>query len=344
MGSYWGLTVLGYGLTAVCVPLLAVTPFVGAAGLALACALLLAERTGKAIRSPSKSALLAQAAAGIGRGRGFGVHKALDQVGAFAGPLLVAGIVALSGAIWPAMAALALPGAASMLLLGWLRRRSPADRPPRTPPAPGTGGAAGATRGAAVARALRSAAGAELPPSFLAFAASSAATTAGLVTFGVLSYHLTTAGVLPLAAVPLLYAAAMAAGAVSALAGGLAYDRWGGAVLYGLPPLVVAVPMLAFSRDVTVAAAGALVWGAAVGLQDSTVKALVADLVPGRRRASAYGVFAGVQGAAAVLGGGTAGALYARSVPLLVAVVAVTQVAAALLLAAALRRAGRPAA
>ena len=35
-GRYWGLTIAGYGLTAVCVPLLAVTPFIGGAGLVVA--------------------------------------------------------------------------------------------------------------------------------------------------------------------------------------------------------------------------------------------------------------------------------------------------------------------
>ena len=44
-----------------------------AAGLVVAAGLILAERIGKAVRSPAKSALM---------GRGLGVHKALDQVGA----------------------------------------------------------------------------------------------------------------------------------------------------------------------------------------------------------------------------------------------------------------------
>ena len=110
-GRYWSLTLIGYALTAVCVPLLAVTPFVGAAGLALAIVLILAERAGEGGSSPSKTALLAHAAGAVGRGRGFAVHKALDQIGAFSGPLLVAGIIAVTGAIWPAMATLAVPGA-----------------------------------------------------------------------------------------------------------------------------------------------------------------------------------------------------------------------------------------
>ncbi len=124
-GRYWGLTIVGYAMTAVCVPLMAVAPFAGGAGLALACTLVLLERTGKAVRSPSKSTLLAHAARSVGRGRGFAVHKALDQVGAFAGPLLVAGVVALAGAVWAGLAVLAVPGAVAMALLFWLRARTP---------------------------------------------------------------------------------------------------------------------------------------------------------------------------------------------------------------------------
>src|SRR3954468_2965818 len=123
-GRYWALTIVGYGLTAVCVPLLAVTPFVAGAGLALAVALVLGERTGKAIRSPAKSALLAEAAGPVGLGRGLGVHKALDQVGALVGPLLVAAVAALTGQLWPGLAVLVVPSGALMVLLVVLRRRT----------------------------------------------------------------------------------------------------------------------------------------------------------------------------------------------------------------------------
>jgi MFS family permease len=75
-----------------------------------------------------------------------------------------------------------------------------------------------------------------------------------------------------------------------------------------------------------------------VGVQDSTVKALVASLVPAHRRTTAYGSFAAVQGAAAVVGGVTAGWLYARSLPALVVVVSATQLVALLLLVVTLRR------
>ena len=89
----------------------------------LACILILAERTGKAVRTPAKSALLAHAAKAVGLGRGFAVHKTFDQVGAVAGPLVVAGIAALTGALWHALAVLAVPGALAVLLLLWIRSR-----------------------------------------------------------------------------------------------------------------------------------------------------------------------------------------------------------------------------
>ncbi|WP_327318895.1 hypothetical protein [Streptomyces sp. NBC_01235] len=101
-----------------------------------------------------------------------------------------------------------------------------------------------------------------------------------------------------------------------------------GVVLVVLPLLSAAVPALAFTDTVGVVVAGALVWGAAVGVQESTRRATVADLVPVGRRATAYGVFAGIMGAAALVGGALAGVLYDISVPLLIVVVAGIQTAA----------------
>jgi MFS family permease len=177
-----------------------------------------------------------------------------------------------------------------------------------------------------------------LPAHFYAFAVSCGLGTVGLMTFGVISYHLVDAGLVAAAAVPLLYAAAMGVEAVAALVTGLAYDRWGAAVLYTLPVVIVAVPALALADTLGVAVAGVLVWGAVTGVQDSTVKALVADLVPQRRLATAYGVFAAFQGVAALGGGALAGGLYTGHRTLLISLVALTQVLSAALLLVALRR------
>jgi MFS family permease len=333
-GRYWSLTILGYGLTAVCVPLLALAPRLGGAGLAFAATMILLERLGKAIRSPSKSALLAHVASAVGRGRGFGVHKALDQVGAFAGPLLVAGVVAIAS-IWAGLAVLAVPGVIAMVLLLTLRRRvldpaaydgEPSAAVPRAVPRRGW---------------WAEAAGAGLSGDFFRYAVAASLTTGALVTFGIIGYHLTVEGLLPVAAVPVVYAAAMAVEAVAALVVGAVYDRAGTRVLLVVPVLVAIVPALALGSALVAVLAGVVAWGIAQGVQDSTVKAVVADLVEAPRRATAYGVFAGVQGLFAIVGGVTAGWLYERSLPALVVVVAVTQLAALVLLADTFRRSAR---
>ncbi len=87
--------------------------------------------------------------------------------------------------------------------------------------------------------------------------------------------------------------------------------------------------------------AGVLLWGAVTGIQDSTVKALVADLVPQARLATAYGVFAAFQGVAALVGGVLAGGLYTEHRTLLITLVAALQVFSALLLVVTLRRRGQ---
>ena len=320
-GRYWSWTVVGYAMTVVCVPLMAFAPFVGAAGLALASTLVILERTGKAVRSPAKSVLLADAARTVGRGRGFAVHKALDQVGAFAGPLLVAGVVALTGTTWPAFAVLAIPGVVAMTLLMRLRvaLTAPGPRPSvdAVPDGP-------------------------LPRSYYLLTLSCALATFGLLTFGVLSFHLVDDGLVGLPWVPVVYATAMAIEAVSALATGFVFDRVGGRTLLVLPPLVALVPFLAFSSSATVAVAGILVWGLATGILDSTVKALVAETVPRERLGTAYGGFAAVQGVAALAGGGVAGWLYSQGRLSIGLVVGAAQVVALVLLLAALRSPGRP--
>src|SRR5206468_4932102 len=113
---------------------------------------------------------------------------------------------------------------------------------------------------------------------------------------------------------------------------GWLYYRFGAQVLIVLPLLSAAVAALAFTQTLWIAAVGALVWGAAVGVQESTLRATVADMVPVGRRATAYGLFAGIMGAAALAGGALTGIVYDVSVPALVATVTAVQAAALMLL------------
>ena len=307
---FWGWTIAGYVLTLTSVPLLGV-----AGALWVACALVIAERVGKAVRSPAKDTLLSHAASATGRGRGFAVHEALDQTGAVIGPLTVAGMLAITRNDYaPALGVLALPGAAALALLLWLRFRVPHpesyEASSTVPDGPST---------------PRSWA---LPSRFWLYCGFVAITMTGFATFGLLSFHMVTHHLLTAAAVPVIYAATMAAGALVSLALGWGYDRLGAKILAALPVLSALVAVFGFTGNVTLVVVGALLWGAAVGIQESTLRAVVADLVPAPRRASAYGVFAAGLGAASAVGGTLIGWLYDISTNTLVVVVVVIQLVA----------------
>ncbi len=322
-GRFWEWTIAGYVLTVVSVPTLGL-----ASALWVAAGLVILERVGKAVRAPAKDTLLSFATSTTGRGRGFAVHEALDQLGALLGPLLVAAVLAVTGQNYtPALLVLAVPGVALLVLLLALRRREPDP----------------ARYEAAAQTARREPAGparAPLPGAFWAYAGFTALTMAGFSTFGVLGFHLVTAHVMTAAVVPLVYAGAMVVDAFSALLTGWGYDRFGPRVLLSLPLTAALVPGLAFSRTAWLAVAGALAWGIALGIQESTLRAMVADLVGPGRRATAYGVFGAVVGTAAAAGGVLAGALYDVSIPALVVVTVAVQLAALAVLVLTLRRVG----
>jgi MFS family permease len=307
---FWEWTIAGYALTVITVPLLGI-----AGALWVACALVIAERVGKAVRSPAKDTLLSHATSVTGRGRGFAVHEALDQVGAILGPLTVAGILATTRNDYArALGVLALPGAATLALLVWLRFRVPHpesyERSRTIPEDPAT------PRLWALAT------------KFWLYCGFVAVTMTGFATFGLLSFHMVTRGLLTAAAVPVVYAATMAAGALAALASGWSYDRFGAKTIAALPVLSALVAVFGFTGKVWMVIVGALMWGAAVGIQESTLRGVVADLVPTPRRASAYGAFAAGLGVATAAGGALIGWLYDISTGTLVVVAVAIQVVA----------------
>ncbi len=139
-------------------------------------------------------------------------------------------------------------------------------------------------------------------------------------------------GVLTPATVPLVYAAAMAADAVAALGSGWLYDRVGAKTLLFLPISLAAVPAFGFAEQPAAVVGGALLWGVTLGIQEATLRAVVADLVPVGRRATAYGIYAAVLGTATAIGGAVTGFLSDTShSALIVTVVAIEGAAAAVL-------------
>jgi MFS family permease len=293
-GRHWALTIGGYALTVVSVPLLALTRAVGSAS-----ALVISERFGKAVRTPARDTMLSQATAVTGRGIGFAIHEALDQTGAMAGPLLVALVVALGGSYRTAFAILAVPGAAALALLVRLRAWVPRPADYEAEPESQVPTVEGADR---------------LPTRFWLYGGCTALSMAGFATFAILAFHLQTRHVVPAAVIPLLYALAMGVSAVAALGSGRLYDRLGLKGLVVVPPLGAAVPFLSFSTQAAAVWVGAAVWGAAMGIHESTMRAAVAELVPASRRGTGYGTFTALYGMAWFGGGAAIGALYGASI------------------------------
>jgi hypothetical protein len=83
----------------------------------IAVVLIIAERMGRAIRSPPRDAMLSHAAGRTGLGWGFGLHQVLDQTGAVVGPLIVSGVLFLADDYRAAFAALLAPALVSISLV-----------------------------------------------------------------------------------------------------------------------------------------------------------------------------------------------------------------------------------
>ncbi len=319
-GRYWPLSITGYLVTVVAVPALAAAGAFWQAALAV-----VGERFGKAVRTPARDTMLAQASTGVGRGRAFAYHEALDQAGALIGPLLVAGMVALSG-YRLGFAVLAVPGAAALVALVLLRRAAP------DPLAYSAPGGARAAQGAAPP-ARWGAHWRGFSRAYWLYAAFTALSVGGYATFAVLAYHLEVRHIVAAAVIPLVYAVAMGVDALAALAFGHLYDRIGLRGLAAVPVLTAAIPFLSFSDRPALVWAGAAVWGAAMGVHESTMRAAVADLVPDARRGAGYGTFGAIYGLAWLVGSTVIGALSSVSLGALDILVVALQVASLAVLA-----------
>lgn len=79
------------------------------------------DRVGKAVRTSPRDALLSESVSEKRRGVGFGVHRALDQAGAIAGPVAASGVMLLLGltvrdVFWLSL----IPGTTALLIILFL--------------------------------------------------------------------------------------------------------------------------------------------------------------------------------------------------------------------------------
>lgn len=299
-GKYWSITILGYVINMVAVPLLAL-----AGRWETAAALIIAERMGRAIRNPVRDAMLSHATTEVGRGLGFGFHEAMDQIGAMLGPLIVAGVLYFRGTYQTGFTVLWIPAILTIGVLVAARVMYPRPRDlESTLPELETKG---------------------LSKVFWFYLAAMALNAAGYADYPLIAYHFQKVSMVSPDWIPVFYSIAMGVDAAAALVFGRFFD------IRGIPVLVVSVGISAFFAPLVflggfyAGLAGVALWGVGMGAQESIMRAAIAGMVPADRRGTAYGIFNSGYGIFWFVGSALMGFLYDFSAASLVAFSMLTQ-------------------
>ncbi|HEY2476987.1 MAG TPA: MFS transporter [Candidatus Cybelea sp.] len=299
---YWINIWVGYAINMLCVPALAL-----AGNWPAAAGLLVGERVGRGIRKPVMAAVLSEAGRHLGSGRAFGINEALDQIGATAGPLIVAFAIARGG-FTKGFGVLLVPALITLAVLGVAAWAGQAlvPRDDGEPEESEDGDRAALTR----------------------YTIGGALFAAGYVDFALIAFHFSQAGIMSVAAISVSFAIAMAAGAVVSPVAGHFFDRFGKPVIaLALGVTALGAPLAFFGKGAT-AVAGAAVWGVGIAVQDALLLALVATAIARRRKATSFGLYDLAFGIAWFAGSVVSGLLLDRSIPALVAFSMLLQLAA----------------
>src|SRR5213593_1071624 len=286
------LIVLGYFTAVVVRPVIAVT---GAAWQVIG--LRVVDRLGKGLRTPPRDALIADATPPALAGRAFGLQRGMDHAGAVLGPLAAWYLLASGNANVRAVIGWSLvPGVAVLVLAVWAVRDG--RRRQKT------------VEGGAAARPLppSTAFYRPLPPALLAISAFYLLRMPDTLII-LRSQQLG----IPVAVVPLLWAAVHVVRSTSSFLGGAASDRMGPGQTMWLGWLAYAILAVGMARAGTAAAAWGwfLAFGLVAGLTESPERALVARLA-GTHQGSGFGMYHGVTGFAALVGGVALGGVFQR--------------------------------
>ncbi len=267
------LVVAGYALASLARPLIAV-----AQSATQVLAIRVTDRVGKGIRGAPRDALIAESVDASIRGRAFGFHRAADHAGAVVGPLIAFALLGWGKvALRSVFLIAAIPGVLSVIVLVMGVREVP--RPiPRV--VRGGGGAAPKLERAGLDR------------RFWTFLAAIFLFTLGNSTDAFLILRANQLGV-PVALVPVLWAALHVVKSASSMPGGALSDRVGRKPLILAGWAVYAAVYFAFGRASESWHAWALflAYGVFFGLTEGTERAMVADLVGADRRGTAFGWF-----------------------------------------------------
>lgn len=285
--KYFGMTVLGYIINLFSVPLLGLARTFESASV-----LIISERLGKAIRTPSRDALLSKALESDRRGLGFGIHEALDQIGAILGPILCAFVLRIRGDYREAFFFLLIPAILSIFFLSFAKGASPSEKDYK------------------ISKATKI----DLRREFFLYLCGMALIGAGYFDFALIAYHFKDTGAFSIEMIPILYAFAMAVDGLFAPVLGRLYDRFGlKAILFSSALSSISSPFI-FLLGPVWTYLGMFLWGFGMASQESISRAHIASLVAEERRGYAYGIFNGVYGLFWFLGSSLLGILYGKSI------------------------------
>lgn len=264
-GQYWTITIIGYFINLLAVPLLALT-----GNWPIAAALMIAERFGKAIRNPAKDAMLSFATKQTGRGWGFGLHEALDQIGAIAGPLIASLVLYLQGSYRMSFGMLLIPALLALAILAIARMQHPnpehlEEEDPQE-------------------------SSQKLSRSYWIYVIAVSLVAAGYVDFPLISYHFEQKKIFSEVWIPILYAIAMGVDGIAALILGRLFDKKGLSVLIAATLLSSFFAPFVFLGGLWAALIGMVLWGIGMGAQESIMRAMVANLVHTKKRGTAFGM------------------------------------------------------
>ncbi|MFI5322678.1 MAG: MFS transporter [Thermodesulfobacteriota bacterium] len=245
---YWPITIAGYVINLLAVPALGLTHNWPAAAV-----LIIMERFGKSIRNPARDAMLSHAVHEMGRGWGFGVHEAMDQVGAMIGPMIIAAVLAWKGSYRLGFAVLAIPAVLALSVLVVARVTDPDPR--FLEPVFNTGQAE------------------KLSRSFWLYLISAAFIALGFADFPLAAFHMKTGGIVPYAWIPIIYSGAIGVDALSALVLGRLYDSKGVIVLLFAVFITALSAPLVYLSGAGLLIGGMALWGIGMGAQESILRA-----------------------------------------------------------------------
>ncbi|MBI1871577.1 MAG: MFS transporter [Chlamydiae bacterium] len=288
-GRYWTIIFIGYAINLFAVPLLALAGNWKMAGI-----LIIAERTGKAIRSPARDAMLSHATSEIGHGWGFGFHEAMDQIGAMLGPLIVSSVLYFKGSYKTGFLVLLIPAllALSVLSLARFLYPHPKDLEKVTPHFESK----------------------SLSKIYWIYLSAVVLIAAGYADFPLIAYHFEKVESIPKIWIPVSYSIAMGIDTLSALFFGRWFDRKGLSILIVASVIASFFAPLVFLGGFYQAILGMGLWGLGMGAQESVMRAAIAQMVSTDRRGTAYGIFNAGYGLFWFLGSVILGKLYDVSI------------------------------